>query len=244
MLHWGCILIEADDVIGNQWFLRSLGSRPLRKLVLFEDLNDVYIATFQGVHKDLDAEPVRTASNAVGQALAVASLNLEYLSASFIVDAWHFLQACKPDWFWKKLATLVLTSRTLVPKEDCSKSNDLLQLAAVAAMAMPELHTLELWNVEKGLACVFQYQASTSSRTAVITWRGSWDLSLDPRVVRTWEAVASKRASCELKIIKEALNDDVSLNSHGDAIRGLKLVNQVVSPISLLQIQNEVSIGL
>ena len=243
MLHWGCILIEIDDFIGTQSFLWSLGSRPLRKLVLFEDLNDEYIATFQGVHELSDAEPVRTASNAVGQALAVASLNLEYLSASFIVDAWHFLQAYKPAWVWKKLATLVLTSRSLVPMEDCSKIDDLLELAAVAAMAMPELNTLELWNGAKGLACVFRYQASTTSRPAMLTWRGSWDLSLNPRVVRTWEAVASKRAFCELKIIKEALKDDVSLNSHGNAIRELKLVNQVVSPISLWQMQNEVRIG-
>ena len=212
--------------------------------MLFEDLNHDYIATFQGVHKNLDAEPVRTASDAVGQALAAASLNLEYLSAASIVDAWHFLQACKPTWVWEKLATLVLTSRSLVPKEDCSKIHDLLQLAAGAAMAMPELNTLELWNCDKGLACVFRYQASTSSRPATITWRGSWDLSLNPRVVRTWKAVACRRAFCELKIIKEALNDDVSLNSHGDAIRELKLVNNVVSPIFLWQMQNEVSIGL
>ena len=42
----------------------------------------------------------------------------------------------------------------------------------------------------------------------------------------------------------ELLNDDVALNSHRDAIRDLKLINKVVSPISLRQTHMETSIEL
>ncbi|KAF2230735.1 hypothetical protein EV356DRAFT_508198, partial [Viridothelium virens] len=62
------------------------------------------------MHRVVDAEPVRTASATVSKALAEASLDLEYLSASFIVDAREFFRATHSTWTWSKPLSLVLTS--------------------------------------------------------------------------------------------------------------------------------------
>ena len=121
--------------------MKSLIPNQLGRVVLFEDLNDDYGAAFQGVDQLFDVEPIRTANVAVGEALAEASLKLEYLSASFIVDARHFLQARRPTWVWGKLLALALTSRSLTPGTNNSEINDLLHAAAVAATKMPKLDT-------------------------------------------------------------------------------------------------------
>ncbi|KAF2810508.1 uncharacterized protein BDZ99DRAFT_563683 [Mytilinidion resinicola] len=101
----------------------------LKKLVIFEDFNDTYIAIWQGVHELFRAEPVRIANSAVTRALAEASLTLEYLSAAFIVDAGPFLDACQSNsnWTWKELVSLTITSRQLVPDGDPTNINDMLE---------------------------------------------------------------------------------------------------------------------
>lgn len=45
--------------------------------------------------------------------LAKTSLHLERLSASFLADAKDFFHAYQPDWIWKNLVSLALTSRLL-----------------------------------------------------------------------------------------------------------------------------------
>jgi hypothetical protein len=85
----------------------------LRRIVLFEDPNDVYISVFEG-------HPVpgvyAGATHETSPALAEASLSLENLSASYIADALYFFQARKSTWVWENLASLVLTSTLLLPK--------------------------------------------------------------------------------------------------------------------------------
>ncbi|KAF2186584.1 hypothetical protein K469DRAFT_686971 [Zopfia rhizophila CBS 207.26] len=223
----------------SQWLIESLIPNQLTRMVLFEDFNYDYVTMFQGVYELLDAEPVRTADFAVTRALAEASLDLEHLSASFIVDARYFFQARQPTWVWNELVSLVLTSRLLCPDESHAEINDILQATAVAAMKTPRLNAMELWNGGKGLACVFRYQASESYRPARITWRGNWNLRLEPHVIRFWEAVAFKRARCEFQVVRELLDTDVVIKSHSDAIHSLKLLHQVVHPVSLWQIQKE-----
>lgn len=103
---------------------------------------------------------------------------------------------------------------------------------------------MELWNGKKGLACVFRYQASEGYQLAKITWRGNWDLSLEPRIIRSWKAVALKRSRREVQghefqVLKELLDADVVIKFHGDAIHHLELLHQVVRPVSLWQIQKE-----
>ena len=94
---------------------------------------------------------------------------------------------------------------------------------------MPRLRTLVLWNGVKGNACAFIYH--TDRDRAYVTWRGTWDLELSPRVVRIWRGVALESRSCALQVSKQQV--------HGDAIYRLGLPCQVVAPASLWQIRRE-----
>ena len=228
--------IDLDNFTGSTLLFKYLISKQMKKIVLFEDFNDVYAAAFPLLSHE---SRVRTADSAVSKAIAEASLNLESLSASFIADAGLFFGACQPSWVWNKLASLTLTSRLLAPSESHGAIDGVLQDAAATAMKMPNLKTVEIWNGGKGLASLFRYQASEGSRCAIITWRGNWDLTLTPQVIRSWETVALEYAQSDVRVVKELLNMDVVIGSHGDAIHHLKLLNQVVHPVSLHQIRRE-----
>ena len=106
-------------------------------------------------------------------------------------------------------------------------------------MKMPRLKSIELWNGRVGFAGNFHYQVFESAVTAKITWPGTWDLPLEPHVLKAWQAVASERVGCKLQVVTEILDANVVITSHGDAIRFLRLLNTVVHPVSLWQIQKE-----
>ncbi|KAL8740532.1 MAG: hypothetical protein Q9190_006782 [Brigantiaea leucoxantha] len=152
-------------------------------------------------------------------ALVEASLGLEHLAASFVSDASHFFDACQTWSIWPKLESLALTSNVLTPQQQPVYINDLLEKIALVAMKMPRLKSMELWNGRAGFAGVFQYQIFESDQTAKITWRSTWDLPLEPRILKAWQAVASERVYCKLQIVTEMLNANIVITSHGDAIR-------------------------
>ena len=105
---------------------------------------------------------------------------------------------------------------------------------------MPRLNSLELWNSRAGFAGVFQYHISESDQTtAKLTWRGTWELPLEPRVLDTWQAMAFEKGGCELQVVAEILDANIVITSHGNAISCLRLRNTVVHPVSLWQIQKE-----
>lgn len=83
-------------------------------------------------------ETIRKAAPAVCRTVALASLKLEHVAASFIVDASHFFEI-ESSWEWPNLKSIVLTSRLLAPDEDPSKIGTMLSSAAAAAMKMPRL---------------------------------------------------------------------------------------------------------
>ncbi|MBE3042900.1 hypothetical protein IMZ48_10080 [Candidatus Bathyarchaeota archaeon] len=165
------------------------------------------------------------------------SLGLEHLSASFMVDASHFFHVREPSWTWPNLTSLALTSRLLAPDESSTGMEDMLREAAAAAMKMPKLETMEIWNGREGLAMLFRYQAG---RPAVITWRGTgtWEPSLWPPVLEAWKAVADKHCGRGCEFFEEQLDPNL-VNSHGDAIHLLGLSSEVIRPVSLQQIQRE-----
>jgi hypothetical protein len=151
-------LLAADDLLILLFFVdlrllfESLSSDRLRRLVLFENFNQTYPAGY-----NMGGDPMRIPSSSVSRAVANASLTLEHLSASFIVDASHFFDARELSWKWPNLTWLALTSRLLVPQERPTELDDMLRAAAAAAMKMPNLETMEIWNGEKGLAMLFKY---------------------------------------------------------------------------------------
>ncbi|RJE24170.1 hypothetical protein PHISCL_03489 [Aspergillus sclerotialis] len=201
---------------------KSLASRELQKLVVFENFNQQY-----PLSDDMFGCPSSRIPNSyVIRAVANASLNLEHLSASFIVDSSYFFDNCEPSWKWSRLVSLTLTSRLLTPHESTIEVDNMLREAASAAIKMPKLEILEIWNRQEGLA------------PAVITWRGTWEFVLQPAVVQAWEAVAFKRGGNGSTIVKELL-DSTIIKSHGDATHHLRLLNPVIRPVSLRQIRME-----
>jgi hypothetical protein len=116
--------------------------------------------------------------------------------------------------------------------------DDMLRAAAEAAMKMPNLETMEIWNGYKGLAMLFRYQRAKRGRPALITWRGTWELTLRPPVIQAWDSVALRHRGQGHVIVKKLL-DAGCVKSHGDAIRHLKLSRPVIRPVSLRQIQME-----
>ena len=208
----------------------SLRSHQLRRMAIFED--------FHGNNPAISLA-VQAAEIDTGHALVEASLGLEHLAASFVSDASHFFDACQKWNIWPRLESLALTSNVLKSQQQPACINDLLEKVARVAMKMPRLKSMELWNGRAGSAGVFQYQISESDWTAKITWRGTWDLPLEPHVLKAWQTVASERVGCKLQVFTEILDANIVITSHGDAIRYLRLLNTVVHPVSLWQIQKE-----
>lgn len=238
-----------------------LGSLPsnnpkLNKLVFFEDSNDDYIRSFRRSpnHQTLLSQVtrVRASHPDMNKCLAQASLDLVHLSASFIADASYFFHACQGDWMWERLSPLSLTARVISRDGNSWTINNLLEKAARVAAKMPLLNTMELWNgvLEgggKGFAAVFRYQYlehGDGRLPAVITWRGTFGVKLEDRVVQSWNNVAFRRRGERdrtFRIVVELISSRgrKKIKSHGDAIQLLQLVNEVARPVSLSQIRDE-----
>ncbi|KAF2654056.1 hypothetical protein K491DRAFT_779808 [Lophiostoma macrostomum CBS 122681] len=237
--EWGRLLQGFTDM-GLKQLFKTLTVNTLKKIVIFEDLNESLIAVNStGICKALDAEPVRTACAKVSAAFAAASLSLEHISAAFMIDASLFWTARQSDWVWENLLSLSLTSRKLAPEALPASINEMLYAAAQTATKMPKLKIMELWNGGLGHASVFRYENAKAGTPARITWRSSWDLQLDPRVTQAWKTMAGKHRIWEFEVRNEPLGSGEFLRSHGDAIKALTLVNEVACPVSLSQIRRE-----
>lgn len=183
-------------------------------------------------------EDFRTPAPAVSDMIARASINLEQLSASYILDASQFFDL-ERSLCWNKLTSLVLTSNLLLPEESPTEIGSMLQAAAaaVAAHRMPQLLSMDVWNGRKGVAAAFQYRAFAESRTTTITWKSTWEVDIQQPVIDSWGAVALEHGR-RLMFVKERL-DKAAIKSHGDAIDRLRLADQVIQNVSLRQIRME-----
>ncbi|KAJ6077686.1 uncharacterized protein N7446_000622 [Penicillium canescens] len=75
----------------------------------------------------MGCSPIRIPTSDISCAVAKASLKLEYLSASFIVDASYFFYACEPHWKWPSMTLLTLTSQLLTPDESPIEIDNMLR---------------------------------------------------------------------------------------------------------------------
>ncbi|CAH0037895.1 unnamed protein product [Clonostachys solani] len=209
------------------YLVHSLPS-TLKNLVLFENFNQHHLAVLG------DFPFVRAPSLGLSQTIAKASLNLECLSASYLVDASFFFDTCKSSVSWPNLRSIALTSQLLRPNTNKKTINALLQKVATAVSGMPKLETLEIWNGEKGVAALLRYQPTR----ATLTWRATWELDISRSVIQAFENIGPTHCVGRCDIVKELL--DVGLvDSHGDAINVLKHVCPILRPISLQQILTE-----
>ncbi|CAG9991675.1 unnamed protein product [Clonostachys byssicola] len=221
--------LDHQDFRDKQYkaLVRSL-PHTLKTLVLFENFNQHYIALYR------NSPLVRAPSLKLSQAIAKVSLNLECLSASYLVDASFFFDAYESSGLWPHLRSIALTAQSLSPDASKKTINALLQKAATAVLRMPKLETLEIWNGEKGVAALLRYQPSR----ATLTWRATWELDILSSAIQAFEKVGPAHCVGRCDIVKELL--DVGLvASHGDAINLLKHVCPILRPISLQQILTE-----
>ncbi|RSL54711.1 hypothetical protein CEP54_009760 [Fusarium duplospermum] len=205
--------------------------RNLKTLTLFEDFNEDF-------WPGSDA-PERIPNAQTSEALVGASLNLERLSASFMVDAWDFFIASERRWYserkWENLEFLALTSRFVGPKDD-ERLTDLLVAAGTFALRAPRLRTMILWYGRRNRAYAFIYNRDDTS----ITWHGIWPVHLNQqRITDIWQRVVdSHDTRVPLLTGTRMVTDEIK--SHGDAIHYLGLpTGAVVDALSLRQIRVE-----
>lgn len=215
--------------IGYGSIFEMLASREIRKLTVFENFNPYYSRVIP------EYKRVRVPSTVLSRKAAEASLKLEHFSASFLIDAGSFFSSCEPSWKWPNLTSLTLSSRILTSETSQTDIDNLLISAATAAMEMPQLQVMKIWNGKAERAALFGYQ----SRYAVVNWRCTWDTTLQPLVIQAWTRVAHNHGSRGLVLREEVLHNQADIESHGDAIHYLELSGQVVRPISLQQIRTE-----
>jgi hypothetical protein len=228
---------------GNQKLIGSLPQMgSLCKLTVFENFDESYTEIYRTPGIRLPV--IRVPSQDVSLKLARTSQHLETLSASFMADAREFFLAPQihDSWTWDKLTSLTLTSNVLTEDADPLHVNKLLQNAAAAALRMPRLRIMELWNGRKGVAMLFRYQrARKDGQPAIITIRGTSELVLGTGVVEAWEMVAYQHSYSNV-VIQTSSIDPSRIKSHGDAICQLGLRTEVTRPVSLRQIINENSV--
>ncbi|KAE9970578.1 hypothetical protein EG328_006177 [Venturia inaequalis] len=223
-----------DEVL--QTLLEAPFLARLRKLVLFENFNTVYPASF-GI---FNSDPRRITSASMGRALVKASLDLDSLSASFLVDAVDFFEETRGRCLkWPNLRSLALTSELLRPAKNPTKLDDMLRAVAATALNMPNLETMELWNGLEEKAMLVRYRRARLRRPATIEWKGTWEMTLRDPIIEAWDAVALRHSNRACVTIGELVVTATPIRSHGDAIRLLGLSEMVIRPVSLRQILRE-----
>jgi uncharacterized protein DUF6546 len=174
----------------------------------------------------------------VSRKLARASLRLDTLCVSFMADAGYFFAARDDAWTWESLTSLTLTSRIFTNDAKASDIDQLLRDAAVAALQMPKLERMELWNGRKGVAMLFRYQRTRDKqKPASITVRGTSELVVGDAALKVWDVVARSHGN-EGVVVETSLIDE-ELRCHANAIFHLGLSTQVARPVSLQQMITE-----
>lgn len=223
--------------LGYLTLLESPIIRKLDRVTIFENFNQRYV---QSCTEEF-CERIRSPNLALSRILSDVSTNYESLSASFAVDADNFFAADEgqPPKRWPNLRHLFLTSQLLAPDQDETRVTDMLRAAAKAAIYMPRLETLQIWNGRKNLAALFKYEAATEGPSSTITWRGTWEFPLHASVIQAWQSLASKLSQYGMtRVIYENIDSD-QVRCHGDAMALLELPEMVIRRVSLRQIQRE-----
>jgi len=233
------IQFSSDILLELAFLLQSSVPPHVKRISIFKDFNPALTQALINATPDSSPDIASTPAVHLGlvKALTASIHHLSHLSIAHMIDAQRFFTACqqlpRP---WTFLQSLTLTSPTLSPAAPHQNIHILLRSASSAALAMPQLQTMVLWNAEARHACAVMYQKHAAGAMATLTWRGTWTLELSEDVVESWEKVAP--SPCYLRLEQEALRD-VNIRSHGDAIHHLRLPDGVIDSSSLCQIRHE-----
>ncbi|KAI1733463.1 hypothetical protein F4680DRAFT_463806 [Xylaria scruposa] len=140
---------------------------------------------------------------------------------------------------WPRLKSLALTSVLLHPRSPKSMIDELLQAAANAAVEMPSLQVMEIWNHDQDLnvLCIFQYRRVGSSSCPIIHMSNTWGYRLPLAVVRSWSKVSTMQEGRDVRVSEQNLDpEELGSRSCGSIINHLELRNLVLQPISRCQL--------
>lgn len=210
----------------------------LKRLTIFDDSDKIFRHN-HGWLKKTRFRPDRDLT----LTLMEASQHLQQLSLSFIVDASDFFRLCRPSdtehpnpglfqpaHNWQHLTSLTLTSKVLKTPSH-SPVNDLLLAAAMAAMKVPKLELMEIWNAKDRKAGIFRYDATAAFTK--ITWQCTADLSLSKDVQMAWGKVADAHTLRELSV--EYVQRPRSVKHIGSALT--YMMSDVLHPVSAYRMQ-------
>ncbi|PNP55233.1 hypothetical protein THARTR1_04375 [Trichoderma harzianum] len=241
---WQQSLDTVQDLVDAGYVNLIKGSLPkgLKRVTLLEDRQNGRAGLLAAIDPTQSAS-ARTANPFVGAALAKRSVDFESLSASFLVEANDFFRAYKREWTWKALRSLTLTSMYLDSKRSSEEINGMLKAAGDAALAMPMLRDLEIWNGGPGHAAIFEYHGQRGE--AYIAWHSTWNLTIDSHAVKAWEAVAFKNHGCRLGVRDEhtLIGAGDEFRHYQDVIRRLRTRRNVISQQSLGELRLELQDG-
>lgn len=235
------VLLESfDDSSWTDWppkelpfgIATTLGSKlpaSLESLHMFEDFN----ATLHGWG---DLSRPRPSRVQLLKGLARSAPGIKHFSVSFLSDAMDCLET--PDHFtFANLQSIALTSQNAL--RPSHNFNELLHKAALAAMKMPKLQIMEIWNCENGYAAIFRYEATGTPESSAcrLTFKCSWHaIPIRDDIVEAWKNVASTIASRRL-ILDTGPLPLTSYSQYGSIIGQLKLRDSVLHGISQMQVR-------
>lgn len=227
----GLVLVSRQGAGG---ILGSTTPSPLETLSLFEDFN-------QKMHIMEPLHEPRPSRTKILQWVARSAVNIKNLSVSFMSDAKDCLELAA--YTFPKLESLALTSQHWL--EPTQKNTEkLFRLAARAALKMPKLQIMEIWNCGGDNAAILRYEATATAETSAcrLTWRCSWRESENPiewdGVIAAWGHVAATNASRLLRFTEDALPHGIERYlTYGGIMHQLKLRNLILDPISVVQVR-------
>lgn len=166
-------------------------------------------------------------------------MNLEELSASFMIDAEHFFEPFinisprqpGPVLQWPNLRWLTLTSGVISSHSDPDDIDKLLRGAGLAALQMPQLQAMELWNATTWHgAGAFRYLIV--DKTPCISWTSTFDFKLGRDVKAVWRQVALQHTRQELYVFDEVALPDYKGGPEGFIHEHLTTRALVLHPVS------------
>jgi hypothetical protein len=214
-------------------FQRCIPS-TLKELTLYED--------FDGFYKPLKTGG-RPSLPKLSAAILGASTKLDLLAVSFVIDARDFflpfspMSDLAPPGF-PQLQFIAITSDDLDPSKGAEHVNNLLYSAGNAALRMPKLQVMELWNGRPGEAAVFRYERSPPDIVATLTWSSSWTFFPNPKVFDQWRKVADKHMCPGFRMNLSKM--PAGPGCPGSILKYLRLRHQIVHPLSLHEIQKDI----
>jgi len=196
-----------------------------------------------------DGDPWLVFQKKIGEAVVRDVEALPTHKAASILD---LAGGYKPSWPY--LRTLALTCDGMDPdwevplnargRDASGRLTELFISAGRAAMRMPSLETMEIWNGGKAFACVFRYEREGAHELPTLTLSLTWPYRDDPRVKEQWDKVAihyfaGAGLPCrgiKMGVVKLEAGD---FKTHGSVIPLLKLAELVVHPVSMCQMKWE-----